>query len=373
MILTGIWKLGTPQQSKAFPVVYQAYSILAHVIYVSIPLFLTMNFPRLLKTDAGKGFETLSKILYCVSMVIKLFAYQSRSSTSLLAQAIRDEVDLLQNGDDSVMKIHEKHVFFCNLLNKFFWLSTAGAASLLCEIGLVGSYRVHRMNKKFNATLNKSLPLPFWYPFDENKYHRWVLLEQFLVILWVGFPVATVQMFSNSVMIYMRGQLKILQSYFSNYNENITYVGDNLKTLKGLCVKHQHLIRYINTVNSVFRSIVFVEYSISSIMLATALFQVLAGHNVTYNITHIFVIISQLLLLAWSTDEIVSQSVELASALYSSKWYECERESRILIIFMLIRCQKPLSIDIGSFGPMTLRSAMSRLKLTYSYTSVMTS
>ncbi|XP_060530175.1 odorant receptor Or2-like [Cylas formicarius] len=96
-----------------------------------------------------------------------------------------------------------------------------------------------------------------------------------------------------------------------------------------------------------------------------------AGGNITYKFTHLFAVTSQLLLLAWYSDEIVFQSVELAPALYQSKWYECSKESRVLISIMLMRCQRPLTIDIGSFGPMTVQSAATRLKLAYSYASVM--
>ncbi|XP_060533771.1 uncharacterized protein LOC132706443 [Cylas formicarius] len=346
---SGIWKLEMPHRSRGFQLVYLIYSIVANMIYISIPLLLTINFPRLLKTDAGEGLETLPKILFCFSFVIKLILYQSESTKRLLAQAITDEAHFLDNGDYSVVEVHEKHVFFCNLLNKFFLMSTAGSGFILCEMGIVGSYKVNQLNKKLNVTLPRPLPLPFCYPFDENNYHIWILLEQLLVIVWCGFSIATVQIFSNSMMIYMRGQLKILQKYFSRYHRSATSVDGSVKALKLLCVKHQHLISFIDNVNGVFRNVVFIQYSISSIMLAMALFQVLAGNNVTYNITYVLVIISELLLLAWSTDEIVTQSDELASALYSCTWYECDRESRILIILMLIRCQKPLSIDIGSY------------------------
>ncbi|XP_060533770.1 odorant receptor 45b-like [Cylas formicarius] len=158
----------------------------------------------------------------------------------------------------------------------------------------------------------------------------------------------------------MRGQLKILQYYFTNFFENIVEKDRNgcFQELKFLCVKHQNLIEYINTANCAFKGVVFFEYAISSIVLATSIIQISVGGNVTNNLIHLFGVTSQLLLLAWYSDEIVFQSLELAPALYQSKWYECSKESRILISMMLMRCQKPLSIDIGSFGAMTIQSAM---------------
>ncbi|XP_060533345.1 odorant receptor 49b-like isoform X3 [Cylas formicarius] len=372
MTLAGIWKLDLPVPFEWISQVYPIYSVVVHIVYASLPLLLTMNFPYLLENDPIEATESLSKILYCVPLIVKLFSFQSENSKYLIIGANAEEARLYQNADNFVKSIHEMHVLYCNRLNKLILMSVAFAGFLLCELGIVDSYKFHKLVKNESKIMVKPLPLPFWYPFNENKYHVWVLTEQLLTIVWCAISIVSVHTFSNSVFIYTRGQLKILQSHFSNFHKNIVDGGNGVVGLKELCVKHQNLIAYLNIANQTLKTVVFLEYGISSIMLATALLQVIAGKNVITNVVHVSVIISQLLLLAWSSDEIVTQSLQLAPALYQSKWYECDRESRILIRIMLMRCQKPLSIDIGSFGPMTVRSAMSRLKLAYSYTSVMT-
>ncbi|XP_060533347.1 odorant receptor 49b-like isoform X2 [Cylas formicarius] len=372
MIVSGIWKLELCDPFKHCSRVYPIYSVMVHVIYTSFPLLLLINFPHLVKNDPSEAMETISKILYGILSIVKLFSYQSESSQCLLAKAIQEEGHLNDHGDDFVKRIHELHVSYCNVFNKFILMSVVFGGSVLCEFA--DSYKFHRLPKNESVNVAKPLPLPFWYPFDENKHHVWVLVEQLLTIVWCALLFISVQIFSNSALIYMRGQLKILQKSFKEFHQNMVEGDSNsgLTALKHICVKHQNLIGYINTANRAFRTVVFFEYGISSAMLATALFQVVAGRNVTTNVIHVSVLTSQLLLLAWSSDEIVAQSLELAPALYQSNWYECDKDSRILIRIMLMRCQKPLSIDIGSFGAMTVRSAMSRLKLAYSYTSVMT-
>ncbi|XP_060533344.1 odorant receptor 49b-like isoform X2 [Cylas formicarius] len=374
MTLTGIWKLELSYPFKRFTDIYKTYSVLVHLIYISVPLLMTLNIPYLLQNNPSEAPETLSKTLYCILLLVKLFSYQSENSKFLLTEAIVEEAQLYQYADSFTKVIYEKHVLFCNRLNRFILISVALSGALLWEIGIVDSYKFHKLLKNESQALVKPLPLKCWYPFDENKYHVWVLIEQLLTLVWFAISIVSVHTFINSVLIYTRGQLKILQNYFSNFHRNIFDGGSNgsLAALKLLCGKHQYLIAYLNIANQTLKTVVFLEYGISSIMLATALLQVIAGKNVITNVVHVSVIISQLLLLAWSSDEIVTQSLQLAPALYQSKWYECDRESRILIRIMLMRCQKPLSIDIGSFGPMTVRSAMSRLKLAYSYTSVMT-
>ncbi|XP_060533487.1 uncharacterized protein LOC132706267 isoform X2 [Cylas formicarius] len=374
MTLAGIWKLELADPFKGFTRIYPIYSIMIHVIYVSFPLLLVVNLPYLLKNDPSEANESLSKSLYGILLIAKLLSYQSESSKSLLVQAIREETTLNQYGDDFVKMIYEKHMTRCNRLNKFIFISAAVVVLLLCEVGIAESYKFHRLRKNENQTLAKPLPLSCWYPFDENKYHIWILIEQLLTIFCAGLSFVSVHIFCNSVLIYMRGRLQILQYNFSSFFTHLVQgdANESLTALKLLCENHQNLIAYINTVNRAFKGVVFFEYGISSVILATSILQVTAGGNITYKLTRLLGVTSQLLLLAWSSDEIVVQSLELAPALYQSKWYECSKESRVLINIMLMRCQKPLTIDIGLFGPMTVQSAMTRLKLAYSYTSVMT-
>ncbi|XP_060525201.1 odorant receptor 49b-like [Cylas formicarius] len=81
--------------------------------------------------------------------------------------------------------------------------------------------------------------------------------------------------------------------------------------------------------------------------------------------------IIQLLTFAWSCNEIIIQSAELAAALFESDWYNCDSKTKVIVHIMMMRCQKPLCLRNGSFGVMDLEVGVSRLKLAYSYTSLM--
>ncbi|CAG9772711.1 unnamed protein product [Ceutorhynchus assimilis] len=65
------------------------------------------------------------------------------------------------------------------------------------------------------------------------------------------------------------------------------------------------------------------------------------------------------------------KSTEISMALYESNWYKQDKRTNQLVYILLMRTQKPLYVQIGLFGPMTIDAAISRFKLAYSYVSVM--
>ncbi|XP_060533612.1 uncharacterized protein LOC132706346 [Cylas formicarius] len=371
MILTGMWRQDPPPFYKSVNFLYRSYSIVLHVILFSIPALMTANLPDLLRSDANSAIEGASKLLYCVILVAKVFSYQSGRSRDLLSRAMEEESRLYSINDEDVIRIYKGHVRYCHLFSKFFFISTMVSSSTLCEIAIINSYK---FSKNAEAVGDKPTPLLLWYPFDKNRHHIWVMAHQFLTVMVGNCYASAVYLYYNSIMIYVRGRLQILQHYFRNYKKYVFHESTTtLETLRALCVKHQDLISYINDVNRSFKSTVFLEYSITSAILATVLYQVIEGQDASFNIIFVFIVSSQLMLLAWTSDEIVLQSSNLATALYESTWFEQCHDSKMLIRFMMMGCHKPLSISIGPFGPMTMLSAMSRLKLAYSYVSVMTS
>ncbi|XP_060533939.1 odorant receptor 30a-like isoform X2 [Cylas formicarius] len=371
MTVVCMWRLDRPPLSKFANLMYQLYSVVLRAILCSVPALMAVNFPSLLNSDPNSAIEGASKMLYCMILVVKAYSYQSNKCRDLLAKATEEESSLYDIDDDDVTRIYKEHVRFCHMLSKLFYISSILSSSTLCAIAIVNSYK---FSKIVDGVGEKPTPLLFWYPFDKNRYHIWVMVHQFISILVASCYVLPNNVYYNSVMIYVRSRLRILQHYFRNYPQYaLSGRLTTLQMLNVLCVKHQDLINYINDVNCSVRDAVFFEYNVISVILATILYQVVQGQDTLFNSIFAFVVCIQLMILAWTSDEIALQSSSLGAALYESKWFDQSQESKVLIGIMMMGCRKPLSISIGPFGPMTMLSAMSRLKLAYSYMSVMTS
>ncbi|XP_060530732.1 odorant receptor Or2-like isoform X2 [Cylas formicarius] len=353
MITGGIWKLKMTK-SNLLQFIYAVYSGVVQVLYASGPVSLLISLFYLFQTDIAKG-------------VVRLFS-----------RAVREQVDVYRHRDGVVRKVYQDHVKYCK------WTTAPVAVLfLICGlsqsgIGIWTNFNFEQLQRQSNETLELPLAVPFWYPFDKNKHHLLALLFQVFQSQFTSFYCAGTQAYYNSIFIFVRAQLKILQYNFRNFDDrseaNRQISEDfTLTALKKLCEKHQELIRSVEELNDSLKSIMLLEYSVASVLLAALLFQVMANIGVEFNIYVFFILSCQLMAMAWNCNEIIIQSTGLASALYESRWYQHSQQVKVIVHLMLVRCQKPLNLTIGPFGPMTANDGVSRLKLAYSFVSVMSS
>ncbi|XP_060517875.1 odorant receptor 30a-like isoform X2 [Cylas formicarius] len=239
-----------------------------------------------------------------------------------------------------------------------FWITAYRTYSTVAKILL--STTVFALGAKFPALLEKD-----------------ALADQAIRVLNTGTCNLSVNIFIETVLLFLRAQLIILQEQFRSFHKgadeapiaNADQV--NHQGLKKLCISHRKLIYFLASFNDSLKFIMLLEYVASSLIIASSILEVLGGHNVPFNAGFVVTNFGGLMLLSWNCNEIMVQSVKLATALYESKWYEQDKQSNALLQIMMIRSQKPLVITIGSFGPMTLDAGMSRMRLAYSYTTVL--
>ncbi|XP_048520478.1 uncharacterized protein LOC109539035 [Dendroctonus ponderosae] len=181
-------------------------------------------------------------------------------------------------------------------------------------------------------------------------------------------------------MIYVVIKLKILQHLFQNFNtypKNLENFHMELRdvlaidNLKHLIRQHQDIISFVKELDKNIKIGVLIEYTITSLMLATISIQVLTGNKVASFSFYGLILIYQLFLLSWNAAEIKTQSEKIAGAIYATDWYVYGPGVKQIIHFIIMRCSRGLSLDIGPFGPNDLGAASARLKLAYSYVSVM--
>ncbi|XP_060535512.1 uncharacterized protein LOC132707622 isoform X2 [Cylas formicarius] len=347
MIISGAWRSGLPKVSKLLNVFYVGYSAVIQFSYFLYFLCYAVNFYFLYFEDFDKAIENLSGNTFVLLLVAKVLLCQKNRLISTLKQAHREELDVYREEDRSVREIYEHHLkYFYKLI--FTIASYNGIVLLkLYIVGIGGSYQFRKIHRHDNVTLEKPLPLPLWYPFDHNRFHVVALTFQLVALVWSALFNTMVYAVSNSLAIFLRGKIKIFQYRLRNFDRCNLYVNrDDSGSLlevclfKKLCREHQMLIRMTRCLNASFRSLFLLEYSLTSLLMGAVLVQ-------------------------------IHKSLELVPALYESNWCERSNQVKTMIKFMMLKCQRPLVLSVGPFGPLTMDDAVSRLKLAYSFLSIM--
>ncbi|XP_060518352.1 odorant receptor 49b-like [Cylas formicarius] len=370
MIFGGCWRLELPTNSSLWRHFYSVYSILAYVMIGTSAFSLGANVPSLLEMNVLTAIECGAQGLFCAVLVAKMIACQSKGNIQLIRSARCQEMQLLTQEATILTRIYNQHIKYCYKLTISISVVSISTSVAVVEHGIRENVLFNFHNK--NTTLEGPHTMYFWYPFETKNYHTWVLIDESVRAFFIGICNVSVNVFINSVMIFLRAQLVVLQQEFRNFcDKSGKRKVAGSKLLRVLCLKHQKLIKYYENFNDSLKFLVLLEYVMSSLITASTIIEIISGQNVTFSVGLFLTNFGGLMIIAWNSNEIILQSAALATALYESGWYYQDHETQVLLHLMMIRCQKPLTISIGPFGSMTVDAGMSRLRLAYSYTTVM--
>ncbi|XP_060520016.1 odorant receptor Or2-like [Cylas formicarius] len=108
--------------------------------------------------------------------------------------------------------------------------------------------------------------------------------------------------------------------------------------------------------------LMLLEYTLSSLNVASVSIQVTSVEpsvtSLAFPIIYLCLLVFQVFVLGWYSNEIKMQSLALGDAAYKSQWYEQNDKVKKLILMMIMRSQRPLVLAIGPFGAMTTQSAL---------------
>ncbi|XP_060528474.1 odorant receptor 30a-like isoform X4 [Cylas formicarius] len=375
MMSGGIWMLDESKRSLAFVIFYRFYSMAFPVYCASMATSLAIEIPNLISESSTAVMENVARALVVAIVVTKLVMCKKKRIVDLFEAASKQFAEIAGNADPEIIKILQQHVEYWKKILLVLVVPVIFGYLLLCEMGIENTIRFDWLSKPPNVSLNAPLPSNFWYPFDKNAYHHWLLLDQCLRVGGITTGMNSVAAMINSLMVFMRLQIKLLQHHFRNFDkygggpEDLRWCdGGGTSKLRLLCRRHQELIAYVEKFNEALKYIILLEYTSSSIMFAGAIFQIVSGEKVVFAFFFMVFNYAQLMTFSWNCNEILTESAELATALFESDWYLSNPETKTLILIMMVRSQRPLILTVGPFGSMTLEAGMS---VSYSYASVM--
>ncbi|XP_050299216.1 odorant receptor 49b-like [Anthonomus grandis grandis] len=185
----------------------------------------------------------------------------------------------------------------------------------------------------------KPLPLSSWFPFDEQHYYlayMWHVLDSLVGASFVTYT----DIFMFNLITYPSGQLTMLQ----------------------------HLLRNFEDYKKSYRETRRLENDDSAAIMA---FNELTWILLVFVGTFFLGMILRLIIYYYYANEVIFLSQGLALAVWESTWYKQCSKVKFMMLFFIMRAQKPLQFHIGSFSTMSLESFITILRATYSYIMLM--
>ncbi|XP_060533533.1 odorant receptor Or2-like isoform X2 [Cylas formicarius] len=374
MIFGGLWRLNFPSRNKFLLKLYGIYSCFAQIY---IPLHLAsmcLHFFFALRDRTQTTEHHVKEFALILTPLITEIAAifcQSHNFKSIISNIMDEEENVLMSEQDETLYHHRRQLKFCRTVNMaIFFFPVCTALSMTLE-NTRTRFKIDRYNREHNATLEK--PFPFeWYLYKFNKYNHQVvmLLAQHFTHMLIVLRIVSTKNIVVSCIIFTPSVLKRLQSRFRQMSRQ---EGDTLEHVRDLISQHQKVIRYVGQLNDSIRFVILMEYLLNSLNFAAVLVQFISfRHELEYSpLFYFFYLFVQTFFLGWSANEVKVQSEALSDALYESLWYEQNGRVKRMILYMILRSQKPLVLTIGPFDTMTTASAVRIMKASYSYVSLM--
>nr|AZQ24919.1 odorant receptor [Aphidius gifuensis] len=218
------------------------------------------------------------------------------------------------------------------------------------------------------------LPYGGWFPYDHTKpiIYWFTSVPQILAPFTSANITGAYDSFFAGMMMQICSQVKILQNRFHNELDNLrkkNFINLNPLSQKYIekkifsdCIEHHNaIIRMANVVNSFFSTIVFVQYSLSSIVLVTSVYVLSDLKPGSLELIGCLMYLScmfyQISLFCLSAHETTLAFEELGDSIYYSNWLNLTScSSKKNMILMMCRMSRPFVIKSGHIVTLNMDS-----------------
>nr|WJJ63327.1 odorant receptor 27 [Pachyrhinus yasumatsui] len=359
MFLSGVDSANL-KNSKMFQRCLKSYSIiLLGLIYVITIFQFIVSFPKILK-DGNMQVMALS-----MSNGLSLAKTSFKATVCLNPKMTKLILKCFSEHQESYNIKHDKEIKKEFKRNSDFFYSFFTMTSVIVVVEAV--CLTLSLIICYFQNLNFSI-LSDIFPFPD--YPGLGLCYKLITIYVSGIYNLLVFLYSLTPTVYISVQLKTIQIL----TKNLKVDGDASRDLKNIILWHQNIIRFVGELNDMMSLPLLVEYIVVAVILgALMVVDLMPDTTLYYQIISIgfFCIHTiQLFLMSWQANEINIESTAISDSLAESNWYKQDKEVQQIIHFMMLRTQRPLTINVGRFFPMTLHSAVVTIKLAYSYATM---
>ncbi|KAL1488316.1 hypothetical protein ABEB36_014794 [Hypothenemus hampei] len=362
MLPTGIWKLpisNNPHVQTA----YSIYSVFVLLLYISYTLSMVIRFIELCyELEISQLYVFLTLTILILEINYKILIYLKNGIPQMFAVVINREEIVLKTKEKEILDVYLQQV-------RYYKFATF--CQCFCSFSGITWFILVNLYTKYYVGVNEHFMYELWFPFDKEQHEKFVVFYNIL-LAYYGFlfncasqtPLQTLMVFSTSQLRILQVSLRKCCDLEEQPNQ------DRIKMIKKLIKEHQFLIEFIKDLNAAIQNTIFLEFIVESVHGAGALLQIISVKSmieIPYASMYLILLVINMSALAWSANEVIVQSTNIANAVYESNWMNQSKEIKQLLFFILERAQKPLSLRIGSFGPMNAEAALMTAKGSYTY------
>ncbi|GAB1863066.1 Odorant receptor [Camponotus japonicus] len=231
---------------------------------------------------------------------------------------------------------------------------------------------------------NRTIELPHIYkavvPFSINTQHTYkiVLIVELIHLITCSWGLGILNALLLILILHVGGQIDILRYWLAkllskeNKHKSIAII------MKKIIRKHQKIIYFTKNIESLYTFIALMQF-ISNIMMIciigfliiTALGNPNATEKIMRAISYYSVTNVEAFIFCYAGEYLINKSKAIGLAAYNVAWYELEPEYNRILLFIILRAQKQLTLTVGKMTDLSLQCFASIMNSAGSYLSVL--
>nr|AKO89997.1 odorant receptor 33 [Microplitis mediator] len=234
-----------------------------------------------------------------------------------------------------------------------------------------------------------TLPYKGWFPYNYTRTTKtyWVTaVYQIYIVLTMGSINAISDILLPCIICYMCGHIHILRYRFQVMAEKLRIMSKNNepkdkiisteRKLMGDWVKyHIDILNLVKFTNEIFSSVIFIQYTVSSLLLCTIAYLLSHMEPTTMrfagNSAFLTAMFFEILLPCYCADKLTFEFLDISTGIYDTNWYHLSNNIRKSIVIILRKSYRPVTMTSGFFIVLSLESFTKVIKLAYTIYNVL--
>ncbi|XP_012220003.1 odorant receptor 13a-like [Linepithema humile] len=233
---------------------------------------------------------------------------------------------------------------------------------------------------------NRTIELPHLHkmevPFDINtqRTYKIVLITEVMYMLAAGVGINIPNILLLTLVLHTGGQINILRGWITklqpetNENKRESFVIATNKIIR----KHQKIIYFSENVKNLYSIIALLQFASNTVMICllgflvvTALGSPGATGKIVRSLSYYSVTNIEAFIFCYAGEYLINKSRAIGLAAYNCQWYDLAPKQSRVLLFILLRSQKQLTLTVGKMTDLSLRCFASIMNSAASYLSVL--
>ncbi|XP_011870745.1 PREDICTED: odorant receptor 13a-like [Vollenhovia emeryi] len=307
---------------------------------------------------------TLSYSLLCVKLIV--FWTKQRVFNDVLASIATDweECGDALYGMSSVANLSQR---FSNLI-----IGLHSTAVLFYGIGVVAL--------RGDGVADRELFLKMELPFESgtSPIYEIVMTTQFLHQMTAATVIGVLSALLVTLVLHAGGQMDILRERLLEILPKKKKPTISVITIGSLIRRHQNIIVFTEKIESLYSYIALAQFISNTIVICCLGFIIVnsigtdQGSSMLVRSLLFYLVINlEAFIFCFAGEYLSMKSKTIGDAAYESLWYDLTPSENRILLFLIMRSQKQLTITVGRFMNLSLQQFANIIKSSASYVSVL--